>query len=189
MVSKGGSGRSTPTGTWGDSDEARWRGDYETFRHTQLARVQASARVWLGVLTTLLGLLGSVVLFKGGALVTGMPSSGPFQVILIVLVGLVFGVTVLAVILGGQATWGGLGGVAQPETSPQEPAATGSDLAGWQAAWLGFARMLAYWTWSPTTRAKERAARAKERAGRPRKRRPRRKRTPKPDWMTFRDQL
>ena len=67
-------------------------------------------------------------------------------------------------ILGGQATWGGLGGVAAGGY-PQEPAATGSDLAGWQAAWLGFARMLAYWTWSPTTRAKERAARAEERAG------------------------
>ena len=47
-------------------------------------------------LTTLLGLLGSVVLFKGGSLVTGVTANGGFQVVLIVLVSLPQSVTQLA---------------------------------------------------------------------------------------------
>ncbi len=95
------------------SEMKLWSRDLEKSQLTRLKRTQASARVWLGVLTSLLGLLGSVVLFKGGDLVTGVTSSGVLQVVLIVLVGLVLGVTVLAIIFGGQATWGGLGDVAQ----------------------------------------------------------------------------
>jgi hypothetical protein len=104
----------------------RWSRDLQKFDRTRLERVQASARVWLGVLTTLLGLLGSVVLFKGGDLVTGVTANGLFQGILIVLVGVVFAVTILAVIFGGQATWGGL--------------AIATQQAGTEAAVLGAAR-------------------------------------------------
>ena len=95
------------------SEMKLWSRDLEKSQLTRLKRTQASARVWLGVLTSLLGLLGSVVLFKGGDLVTGVTSSGVLQALLIVLVGLVLGVTVLAIIFGGQATWGGLADVAQ----------------------------------------------------------------------------
>jgi hypothetical protein len=74
----------------------------------RLERIQAAAQVWLGVLTTLLGLLGSVVLFKGGDLVTEITANSAFVGVLIGLVGLVFASAVLAVITGGVATWGGL---------------------------------------------------------------------------------
>jgi protein-S-isoprenylcysteine O-methyltransferase Ste14 len=90
----------------------RWYRAYEKARRTRLQRVQASARVWLGVLTTLLGLLGSVVLFKGGDLVTGVPANGWFQSLLILLVALVFTSAILAMIAGGAATWGGLDDIA-----------------------------------------------------------------------------
>jgi hypothetical protein len=103
----------------------RWETDRQKFEHTRLERVQASARVWLGVLTTLLGLLGSVVLFKGGDLITGVTASGLFQAILIVLVSMVFVVTVLAVIFGGQATWGGLAYAATPAARPADPGRSG----------------------------------------------------------------
>jgi len=89
-------------------EDHRWNQDYEQWKRTRLDRIQASAGVWLGVLTTLLGLLGSVVLFKGGDLVTGVTASAAFQVSLIVLIVLVFVCVVLAVIAGGAATWGGL---------------------------------------------------------------------------------
>ena len=54
----------------------------------RLERIQAAAQVWLGVLTTLLGLLGSVVLFKGGDLVTEITANSAFVGVLIGLVGL-----------------------------------------------------------------------------------------------------
>jgi len=105
------------------AEDQRWNKEYVKWRSARLDRVQASARVWLGVLTTLLGLLGSVVLFKGGSLVTGVTASGWFQLTLIVLVGLVFGSAVLAVIFGGQATWGGLMDIAQsPDPASGEAA-------------------------------------------------------------------
>jgi hypothetical protein len=60
------------------------------------------------VLTTLVGLLGSVVLFKGGDLVTGVTGSGWFQAGLVGLIFLVFVSAVFALVAGGMATWGGL---------------------------------------------------------------------------------
>lgn len=111
-----------------DADESGWRIAYLSWRRGRLDRVQASARVWLGVLTTLLGLLGSVVLFKGGDLVTGITGSGWFQFFLICLVGLVFASAVLALIAGGAATWGGLGDVA-PAAALETPQAQASPAA------------------------------------------------------------
>jgi hypothetical protein len=103
------------------SDDDLWNRDYGKWRRARLRRVQDSARVWLGVLTTLLGLLGSVVLFKGGALVTGVTSNGWWQVVLIVLIGVVFTTAVLAVVVGGVATWGGLADIPPPDESPRPP--------------------------------------------------------------------
>ncbi|MGO9078355.1 MAG: hypothetical protein ACLQDY_04860 [Streptosporangiaceae bacterium] len=123
------------------ADERRWSRDLQKFERSRLERVQASARVWLGVLTTLLGLLGSVVLLKGGDLVTGVTDSGPFQLILVVLVGLVFAVTVFALIYGGQATWGGLGNITQPP-SPRDNK-PGDVRPEWMRAWFGIANWLA----------------------------------------------
>lgn len=117
-----------------------WSRDLEKSQRTQLKRVQASARVWLGVLTTLLGLLGSVVLFKGGDLVTGVTSSGVFQAILIALVAMVFGVAVLALIYGGQATWGGLSILPQPAGAENAEADT---RPWWLQAWYAFATLMA----------------------------------------------
>jgi hypothetical protein len=99
----------------------RWNQAYEEGQRTRLQRVQASARVWLGVLTTLFGLLGSVVLFKGGILVTGVTANGWFQVLLITLVGLVFITAMLAIVAGGAATWGGLDDIV-----PSDEEATGT---------------------------------------------------------------
>jgi hypothetical protein len=109
-----------------------WRRDYEKWRRARLRRVQASARVWLGVLTTLLGLLGSVVLFKGGSLVTGITANLYWQVILIVLVSLVFATAVLAVIAGGVATWGGLKDILP--LAPMPPAKESNDQVAQPAA-------------------------------------------------------
>jgi hypothetical protein len=137
------------------AEDQQWNREYVKWRSARLDRVQASARVWLGVLTTLLGLLGSVVLVKGGSLVTGVTASGWFQLTLIVLVGLVFGSAVLAVIFGGQATWGGLRDIGQ---SPDPD--SGEDGGRWlrfaevfgrsdyQEAASGQAPWKAYKTWS-----------------------------------------
>jgi len=90
------------------AEDPKWEQALEKARRTRLKRVQASAAGWLGVLTTLLGLLGSVVLLKGGNLVTEVTSNGGLQILLITLVSLVFLLAVLAVIVGSFATWGGL---------------------------------------------------------------------------------
>jgi hypothetical protein len=140
-----------------DSDDVGWILDYRAWRRGRLQRVQDSARVWLGVLTTLLGLLGSVVLFKGGDLVTGVTRNGWFQFFLVLLVGLVFVSAMLALVAGGSATWGGLGDIApldedgkaaeaaaagQPVPSPaedNEPADRRSSRSQiWFAFWLRF---------------------------------------------------
>jgi hypothetical protein len=144
----------------------RWSRDLQKFDRTRLERVQASARVWLGVLTTLLGLLGSVVLFKGGDLVTGVTANGLFQGILIVLVGVVFAVTILAVIFGGQATWGGLAiATQQAGTEAAVLGAAGYEASLpslglvtrpadprplWRRAWFSFAALLALCGFSGT---------------------------------------
>jgi hypothetical protein len=171
----------------GDSTESsreaeRWGQDRQKFERTRLKRVQASARVWLGVLTTLLGLLGSVVLFKGGALVTGVTASGPFQAVLIVLVGLVFAVTVLAVIFGGQATWGGLAiGTQQTgtEAAVTEAAVTLGPVVRTadprplrRRAWFAFATSLA--VWSQPRESSRRMATDDAKSS-------------KPQWMAYRD--
>jgi hypothetical protein len=131
------------------AEERRWTRDLEKSQRTRLKRTQASARVWLGVLTSLLGLLGSVVLFKGGDLVTGVTSSGAWQVVLIILVSLVFGVTVLAVVFGGQATWGGLGDVTEfDEGDPGGDRIVGGrsarTRAGWRRGWFSLAELLLF---------------------------------------------
>jgi hypothetical protein len=87
----------------------------------------------------LLGLLGSVVLLKGGDLVTEVTTSGLFQALLIVLVGLVFGVTVLAVIFGGQATWGGT----LDPTQPADYRALIKRARWWVQPWLRLTKLLA----------------------------------------------
>lgn len=144
----------------------RWNQAYEKGQRTRLQRVQASARVWLGVLTTLFGLLGSVVLFKGGSLVTEVTTNGWFQVLLIILVGLVFITAMLAIVAGGAATWGGLddivpsgeeatGTVAQP----QVPSAKGREAGDqrWTARRF-FAFFLLFALESKATRQKLRTA-------------------------------
>jgi hypothetical protein len=88
--------------------EDRWEREFEDFTHKRLDRVQAAARAWLSVLATLLALLGSVVLIKGGSLITGITSSHGYRIALLVLVTAVFAAAILAVIGGGAATWGGL---------------------------------------------------------------------------------
>lgn len=103
----------------------------------RLERIQGAAQVWLGVLTTLLGLLGSVVLFKGGDLVTEITTNSAFVGVLIGLVGLVFASAVLAVIAGGVATWGGL----------REPSPTGgviSHVPKWQEPLLNVVLWIAF---------------------------------------------
>jgi hypothetical protein len=154
----------------GALDAAQWTRDLEQAQHTQLDRVQASARVWLSVLTTLLTLLGSVVLFKGGSLVTGVTTNGSFQVVLIVLVSLVFASAVIAVIFGGQATWGGLRDVTQSVDTAKNGAQTvenggqtvesgagtvESKTSGKRSPrrrrWFGFAQLLAFMSCSEET--------------------------------------
>lgn len=171
----------------GAGEAKRWSDDLQEFERTRLKRVQASARVWLGVLTTLLGLLGSVVLFKGGDLVTGVTGNGLFQGILIVLVGMVFAVTILAVIFGGQATWGGLAiatqqsgteaavlGAAGHEASLTSEAAVtrpADPRPWWRRAWFSFAALVAM-----SSQPKKSGSGLTKSAT-----------PPKPAWMAYRD--
>jgi hypothetical protein len=156
----------------------RWSQDLDRFQRTRLERVQASARVWLGVLTTLLGLLGSVVLLKGGDLVTGVTDSGLFQGVLVVVVGLVFAVTVLAVIFGGQATWGGLADIPGPPDDdkagpPPARRISSGHRQWWLRAWFRFAAALAL---NPD-RARSGHRESDETSARP----------PVPAWQVYRD--
>ena len=100
-----------------ESDDVGWIRDYRAWRRGRLKGVQDSGGVWLGLLTTLLTLLGSVVLFKGGDLVTSVTRNGWFQFFLILLVSLVFVSAILALIAGGSATWGGLGDIPEEGTA------------------------------------------------------------------------
>jgi hypothetical protein len=93
------------------TDDRLWLEDYQRFEHTRLDRVQAAAQVWLGVLTTLVGLAGSVVLIKGNALLSGLTSSLVFQSVTICLIVLGFGSALLAIISGAAASWGGLSAI------------------------------------------------------------------------------
>jgi hypothetical protein len=125
----------------GVSEAAWWKLDLAQAQHTQLDRVQASARVWLGLLTTLLTLLGSVVLVKGGSLVTEVTADRGLQIALIILVGLVFAVAVLALIFGGQATWGGLSSIIQSAGSADDE--DSRKKSWWRRRWYGLAKFLA----------------------------------------------
>jgi hypothetical protein len=107
--------------------QAGQRSQSASAQRARLDRVHAAAQVWLGVLTTLLGLLGSVVLFKGGDLVTGITANVALQWALIGLVGLVFASAVLAVLAGGVATWGGLS-----DPSAKASSESGGVLRKWQ---------------------------------------------------------
>ncbi len=109
-----------------DSDDVGWIRDYRAWRRGRLKAVQDSAGVWLGLLTTLLTLLGSVVLFKGGDLVTSVTHNGWFQFFLILLVSLVFVSAILALIAGGSATWGGLGDIPEEEAAEAKTTAAAS---------------------------------------------------------------
>lgn len=105
-----------------DSADVGWIRDYQAWRRGRLKGVQDSAGVWLGLLTTLLTLLGSVVLFKGGDLVISVTDNGWFQFFLVLLVGLVFVAAILALIAGGSATWGGLGDIPEEEETAKAKA-------------------------------------------------------------------
>jgi len=120
------------------TDQQWWSKDLETWVHTRLDHVQDSAKVWLSVLTTLLGLLGSVVLLKGGDLVTGVTASAAYQRVLFGLVFLVFASSVLAVLAGGAATWGGL---KDPEVLPS---GKGGGSWWWRRALFGVVVWLAF---------------------------------------------
>jgi hypothetical protein len=120
------------------TDEQSWSNDLEKWMHTRLDLVQDSAKVWLGVLTTLLGLLGSVVLLKGGDLITGVTASAAYQRVLFGLVILVFASSVLAVLAGGAATWGGL-------KNPEVPSSgRGGGAWWWRRALFGVVVWLAF---------------------------------------------
>lgn len=97
--------------------------------------MHSTARAWLGVLTTILGLLGSVVLFKGGDLVTDVTANGAFRALLIVLISLVFTVAILAVIFGGMTTWG--------ELSSRTPPTVGTGHSWWRKRFFHVAQRLA----------------------------------------------
>jgi hypothetical protein len=124
-----------------NAEDEGWQSEYEKWQQSRLDRVQTSARSWLGLLTGLLGLLGSVVLLKGGDLVTDVTSNRAFQVTLIVLVALVFAGMVCAVVLGGVATWGGLK-VQGHDSEPPVPEDSPKSWLQWKTPvfvkWLAF---------------------------------------------------
>jgi hypothetical protein len=105
-----------------NADDGQWLKEYRRFLHTQLDRVQASAQVWLGILTTVVGLAGSVVLIKGSTLLTGLTSSRAFLWVSIGLIALGFVFALMAMIAGAAATWGGLSALDTTEPSVREAA-------------------------------------------------------------------
>jgi hypothetical protein len=95
-------------------EDQRWEREREDAEHTRLARVQSSANVWLGILGTLFGLSGAVVLVKGSTAFVTSTHNAWLHWGLIVLVGTTFAVAILALMMGGAATWGGLVNPADP---------------------------------------------------------------------------
>lgn len=95
-------------------DERRWEQEREDAEHTRLTRVQSSANVWLGILGTLFGLSGAVVLVKGSTAFVVSTHNTWLHWGLIVLVGATFATAILALMMGGAATWGGLVNPADP---------------------------------------------------------------------------
>jgi hypothetical protein len=98
----------------GSSDAHRWKLEYEEFRHTRLNRVQTSAGIWLGVLTTLFTVAGSFVLVKGSNFISGVTGNVGLRWISLLFACLVFATAVLGIIAGAAATWGGLGDPGRP---------------------------------------------------------------------------
>lgn len=95
-------------------DDRRWAREREDAEHTRLARVQSSANVWLGILGTLFGLSGAVVLVKGSTAFVASTHNAWLHWGLIVLVAATFVAAILALMMGGAATWGGLVDPADP---------------------------------------------------------------------------
>jgi hypothetical protein len=95
-------------------DDRRWAREREDAEHTRLARVQSSANVWLGILGTLFGLSGAVVLVKGSTAFVASTHNAWLHWGLLVLVVTTFGAAILALMMGGAATWGGLVDPADP---------------------------------------------------------------------------
>jgi hypothetical protein len=104
-----------------EQDDERWARECQDAEHTRLARVQSSANVWLGILSTLFGLSGVVVLVSGSTAFVSAIHDVWLQWGLIVLVAAGFGIAILALIMGGAATWGGLANPADsnPPAHPQ----------------------------------------------------------------------
>jgi len=96
-------------------DDLRWEREREDAEHTRLARVQSSANVWLGILGTLFGLSGAVVLVKGSTAFIASAHNAWLHGIFIVLVATTFAAAILALMMGGAATWGGLVNPADPQ--------------------------------------------------------------------------
>ena len=89
------------------SDQEQWVGDYESFRHGRLERVQASAQQWLATITALLGLFSAAVVVGGGSSVSDL-SAAERKVVFVVAV-VVYSAAFVAVVIGAMATFGGLG--------------------------------------------------------------------------------
>src|SRR5712691_3478608 len=98
---------SPPVGK-GSREDKRWEKDRVDAEHTRLARIQASANVWLGILGTLFGLSGAVVLIKGSTAFATWTHNAWLHWGLLVMVGLPFAVGLLPFTMAGVATWGGL---------------------------------------------------------------------------------
>jgi hypothetical protein len=96
-------------------DDLRWERDREEAEHTRLARIQSSANVWLGILGTLFGLSGAVVLVKGSTAFITSAHNPWLHAVFIVLVATTFAAAILALMMGGAATWGGLVNLADPQ--------------------------------------------------------------------------
>ena len=114
------SGEAAGRGISATDDDARWDREFEEAEHTRLERVQSAANVWLGILGTLFGLSGAVVLVKGSTAFIASAHNTLLHSVLILVVVAAFLLAILAFMMGGAATWGGLSGPANAEP-PRHP--------------------------------------------------------------------
>lgn len=70
--------------------------------------VQAAARFWLGTMTTLVALFSALIVINRGEALADLPVGTPVRVLLFIGVVAVYGCAFGAVLLGAQASFGGL---------------------------------------------------------------------------------
>jgi hypothetical protein len=130
----------------GELDIADWRREFRQFVHGRVTVTQAQAQSWLGVMSTLLGLFSAVVVISHGTAINELPE-GPVRLLVFVFVVVAYLLAFAAVVLGAQASWGGL--------SLHRSSTTGDAAAQERSGRPGWLRRAYEWCWKPSPLAEQ----------------------------------